>query len=174
MLLPCQAIILFAFALCLPTPVLAQHTEADYNATFCAEVNGQQEVRHTYTYPGGQEHVFVDCETQERVYEGGLDKRSSLDSVQQALFFAALTGKQPTVVIYDTDGRMGQYEYRIQTACELAGVLFLSYANPRQEQVRYGCSRRFPALSLGLRGWWGGVSSIWPTTIFITFKRLGF
>ena len=84
MLLPCQAIILFAFALCLPAPVLAQHTEADYNATFCAEVNGQQEVRHMYTYPGGQGHVFVDCETQERVYEDGLDKRSSLDSVQQA------------------------------------------------------------------------------------------
>ena len=35
----------------------------------------------------------------------GLDRRSSLDSVQQALFYASLTGKMPAVVIYDTDGK---------------------------------------------------------------------
>lgn len=33
------------------------------------------------------------------VWEGGLDKRSSLDSIQQALFFSILTGKEPGVVI---------------------------------------------------------------------------
>ena len=59
------------------------------------------------------------------MYESGLDKRSSLDSVQQALFAAFLTGKEPAVVIYDTDGQIGRYEYRIQVACELAGVTFL-------------------------------------------------
>ena len=67
----------------------------------------------------------ADCETEETVYEGGLDKRSSLDSVQQALFLAYLTGKEPTVVIYDTDGKIGQYEHRIRVACEMAGVIFL-------------------------------------------------
>ena len=41
----------------------------------------------------------VDCETGTMVYEGGLDKRSSLDSVQQALFFSHVTGKRPAVVI---------------------------------------------------------------------------
>ena len=36
-----------------------------------------------FTYPTGQGFVRVDCETEKRVYEGGLDhKRSSLDSVQ--------------------------------------------------------------------------------------------
>ena len=55
------------------------------------------------------------------VYDGGLDKRSSLDSLQQALFFSVLTGKQPEVVIYDTDGQEGQFEYRIRTACQKAG-----------------------------------------------------
>ena len=59
------------------------------------------------------------------MYEGGLDKRSSLDSVQQALFFASLTGKQPAVVIYDTDGRIGPYEHRIRVACEMVGVRFV-------------------------------------------------
>ena len=42
---------------------------------------------------------MVDCETADVVYEGGLDRRSSLDSVQQALFAAAFTGKEPAVVI---------------------------------------------------------------------------
>ena len=54
----------------------------------------------------------VDCEIGTMVYEGGLDKRSSLDSVQQALFFSHVTGKRPVVVIYDTDGREGRFEYR--------------------------------------------------------------
>ena len=56
--------------------------------------------------------------------EGGLDKRSSLDSVQQALFAATLSGKIPVVVIYDTDGVEGRYEYRIRNAAERANVAF--------------------------------------------------
>ena len=60
------------------------------------------------------------------VYEGGLDKRSSLDSLQQALFFSSLTDKQPAVVIYDTDGHVGKYEHRIRVACEKANVRFLT------------------------------------------------
>ena len=97
--------------LLIPALVWAQNEDA-YNAAFCATV-------------GGQSYVRVDCETGEMVYEGGLDKRSSLDSVQQALFFAHLTGKQPAVVIYDTDGQMGRFEHRIQVACERAGVQFI-------------------------------------------------
>ena len=53
-----------------------------------------------------------------------LDKRSSLDSLQQALFFSVLTGKRPAVVIYDTDGQEGQFEYRIRTACQKSGVRY--------------------------------------------------
>ena len=100
--------------------------EKDANDAFCAQVGGQREVRHVYDYPTGSAYVVVDCETEERVYEGGLDKRSSLDSVQQALFFAHVTGKEPTVVIYDTDGQIGPYEYRIRVACELAEVEYLT------------------------------------------------
>ena len=68
----------------------------------------------------------MDCETADTVYEGGLDKRSSLDSVQQSLFAAFLTGKEPAVIVYDTDGKIGPYEHRIQVACERAGVAFYS------------------------------------------------
>lgn len=89
-------------------------------------LEGETEVRHTYTYPTGQSYVRVDCETEDTVYEGGLDKRSSLDSVQQALFAASLTGKKPAVVIYNTDRKIGRYEHRIKVACERAGETFLS------------------------------------------------
>ncbi len=88
-------------------------SEDAYNAAFCSAFGGHTETRHTYQYPGGSSYVKVDCETDTTVYEGGLDKRSNLDSVQQALFFASLTGKEPAVVIYNTDGRIGKYEHRM-------------------------------------------------------------
>ena len=69
--------------------------------------------------------MLVDCETRDTVYEGGLDKRSILDAVQQALFAASLTDKEPAVVIYDMDGQIGPYEHRIGMACERAGVRFM-------------------------------------------------
>ncbi len=115
-----------ASAACSPNPRAQHNNEDAYNRAFCEQVGGKTEVRHDYTYPTGDSHVRVDCETEDTVYEGGLDKRSSLDSVQQALFFAALTGKQPAVVIYDTDGQVGRYEYRIRMACERAGVRFVT------------------------------------------------
>ena len=104
--------------------------EKTYNQAFCASAGGQTEVRHEYTYPTGQSYIRVDCETADTVYEGGLDKRSSLDSVQQALFFAHLTGKEPAVVIYDTDGQIGKYEHRIRVACKAAGVRYLVWTLP--------------------------------------------
>ena len=102
-------------------------SEAEYNRRFCATVNGETETRHGYTYAGGRSFVKVDCETSTTVYEGGLDKRSSLDSLQQALFFSVLTGKRPAVVIYDTDGQEGQFEYRIRAACQKSGVRYEVY-----------------------------------------------
>ena len=99
-------------------------SEDDYNRWFCTRVNGETATRHGYTSAGVHGYVEVDCETGTMVYEGGLDKRSSLDSVQQALFFSHVTGKRPAVVIYDTDGREGRFEYRIRVACRKAGVRY--------------------------------------------------
>ena len=111
-------------------PKTKRMSEDDYNKMFCASVGGDTETRHEYPkdeeqdkYPKG--YVKVDCETSDSVYEGGLDKRSSLDSLQQAVFFSVLTGKKPVVVIYDRDGKLGKYEYRIMKACEKVGVRFL-------------------------------------------------
>lgn len=35
-----------------------------------------------------------------------------------------LIGKRPAVVIYDTDGQEGRFEYRIRIACQKAGVRY--------------------------------------------------
>ena len=114
-------IILFA----LPAPAKDKHTEADYNKLYCDLIGGKIEVRHNYTTDAGETgYVIVDCETATEVIEGGLDKRSSLDSIQQALFFGYLTGKKPVVVIYDTDGIEGKIEYRLRIVTKLTGIAF--------------------------------------------------
>lgn len=81
-------------ALAVAVPAAAQN-ENFYNAKFCQSIAGKLETRHRYRYPQGESFIKVDCETSTHVYEGGLDKRSSLDSVQQALFAATITGKIP-------------------------------------------------------------------------------
>ena len=117
-----------ALILCLlHVAVLAEPTEAELNRQFCQSVGGQTEVRHYYTYAGGRSHIRVDCETATMVYEGGMDRRSSLDSLQQALFAGYITGKRPVVVIYNTDGKDGRFEHRIKTACQQAGVRYEVY-----------------------------------------------
>lgn len=54
-------------------------TEADYNELFCDEVGGELEVAHSYNFGSGTAYVYVDCETSDTVWEGGLDRRSSLE-----------------------------------------------------------------------------------------------
>ncbi|GGL76721.1 hypothetical protein [Wenxinia marina] len=99
--------------------------EADFIPILCALfLNGTAEVSHGYSVGYDLHRVRVDCETETQVIEIGLDRRSSLDSLQQALFFAALTGKAPAVVLIDTDGREGPYELQIRTAAEAAGVSY--------------------------------------------------
>ncbi len=122
-------------------------SEDDYNRWFCTMVNGETETRHGYTSAGGRNYVEVDCETGTMVYEGGLDKRSSLDSVQQALFFSHVTGKRPAVVIYDTDGREGRFEYRIRIACRKAGVRYEVF---RKRAVGRSDSGKFLTSSLSI------------------------
>ncbi|WP_240758249.1 hypothetical protein [Palleronia sediminis] len=94
-------------------------------AILCALVlGGQTEVSHPYSVGYDLHRIRVDCETATHVVEVGLDKRSSLDSLQQALFAASLTGKTPMIAIVDTDGREGPYEFRIRTAAEKVGVAY--------------------------------------------------
>ena len=69
--------------------------------------------------------VRIDIVTDEFAIEGGKDKRSSLDSIQQAVFAASLMGKKPAVAIYDTDNHWGKYEHRIWRASQELGVKFI-------------------------------------------------
>jgi len=86
---------------------------------------GETEVRHYFPNLGKDRYVRVDCETPTHVIEIGLDgKRSSRDSVHQALFAKHLTKKTPMVVIIDTDGVQGNFEYEMSVVTELSGVAF--------------------------------------------------
>ena len=91
-------------------------------------LGGVPEVTHPYTVGYDLHRIRIDCETADTVIEVGLDKRSSLDSVQQALFAASLTGKTPVVAMIDTDGRVGPYETRIRAAAAMAGVDYVTYS----------------------------------------------
>ena len=103
-----------------------ENDEQARNSSFCISIGGYEQTRHYYNYPGGAGYIVVDCETNSHVWEAGLDKRSSLDSLQQAIFAASLTGKKPAIVIFDRDGQIGKYEYRISTAAKAAGVRYES------------------------------------------------
>lgn len=122
--------------------------EVEIAAILCSFVlSGEVEVSHGYSVGYDLHRIRVDCETDDTVVEVGLDKRSSLDSVQQALFAAHLTGKRPVVALIDTDGREGPYELRIRTAARLAGVQYISYkldALIRLQMTSYLRSRQAP------------------------------
>lgn len=107
--------------------------ESFYNNLLASSLNAQSETRYNYQWDNGNSYVRVDVETNDFVIEGGLDKRSSLDSLQQAIFASTISGKKPAIVIYDTDGIEGRFEFRIKKAATRAGVI---YRRLTEEQIR--------------------------------------
>ena len=106
-----------------------QKNEASFNQALALLLDGQTEVSLSYNY--GEvgntpliASIRIDILTDEYVIEGGIDKRSSLDSVQQAVFASTLTGKEPAVAVYDTDGLWGKYEQRIWAVTNELGIKF--------------------------------------------------
>ncbi|OIR23932.1 hypothetical protein BGC33_08625 [Bathymodiolus thermophilus thioautotrophic gill symbiont] len=96
-----------------------------YNNIFCDSLGGKRETKHYYKYSNKQSFIKIDCETESYVYEGGLDKRSSLDSIQQAIFFSILTSKKPAIVVFDTDNIYGKYEYRLKAVADKLKIKFI-------------------------------------------------
>ena len=103
--------------------------EASFNLRLANHLGGKTEVTYNYDYNinGSSPRIAsirIDIVTDEYVIEGGLDKRSSLDSVQQAVFASTLTGKKPAVAIYDTNSSWGKYEHRIYSSAKKLGIKF--------------------------------------------------
>ena len=101
-----------------------------YNTLLARKLNGITEV--TYDFHYGQKDnlpygasVRVDIVTDEYVIEGGLDRRSSLDSIQQAIFASSLAKKEPAIAMYDTDNFWGPYEHRIWTVANELEIKFI-------------------------------------------------
>ena len=69
-----------------------------------------------------------------------------------ALFFSHVTGKRPAVVIYDTEGREGRFEYRIRIACRKAGVRYEVFRKRAVEiSAQTGSGRTLHTLVSGTR-----------------------
>ena len=100
-----------------------------FNLRLANYLGGKTEVNYKYNYNinGSAPKIAsirIDIVTDKYVIEGGLDKRSSLDSIQQAVFASTLTGKKPAVAIYDTNGLWGKYEHRIYSSAKKLGIKF--------------------------------------------------
>lgn len=105
-----------------------------YNIALARKLDGKTEVAFEYEYglSGNTPltaSIRIDILTDEYVIEGGKDKHSSLDSIQQAVFASTLTNKKPAVAIYDTDGIWGKYEYRVWRAAKELGVKFIWFTD---------------------------------------------
>ena len=105
-------------------------SEASFNSFLADYLGGKTEVNRTYNYGLSesdlkQGSIRVDIETDDYVIEGGLDKRTSLDSIQQAIFASSITGKSPGVAIYDTDGGWGKFEHRVWQVAKMLSIRFI-------------------------------------------------
>ena len=116
--------------------------EVQLAAILCAMLGGEAEVRHTYTIAEGAREIRVDCETGTDVIEVGLDaKRSSFDSVVQAMVAASLTGKRPMIVIIDTNGVEEGEEWQVETAARASGIAYRTYT--KAELIRWQMTAPF-------------------------------
>jgi hypothetical protein len=131
--------------------------EATYISLLCALIGGAEpETARFFEVHGYQRprYIRVDCETPTHVIEIGLDERaSSRDSVHQAALAAAFTGKQPMVVLIDTDGTEGRYQLEMRLVTHHLGVAYTA------------CSARFLerwSATSGLRQGGDGVGNDLP------------
>ena len=110
--------------------------EKIFNRSFARYLGGKTEVRLNYKTKNNENgYVLIDIITNDYVIEGGLDKRSSLDSLQQAIFASTLTGKKPAIALYDTDQKIGKIEHRIMEASKVVGVTIFWISNGKVEKL---------------------------------------
>ncbi|RFU11830.1 hypothetical protein DZD18_14800 [Rhodobacteraceae bacterium W635] len=103
--------------------------EADLIPIICVMLlGGVPEHRVDYDLHDSAHYVRVDCLTDTHAIEVGLDnRRSSYDSVHQAVFYGHLTDREPFVILVDTDGREDNAEYQVERVARMVGVDFRVY-----------------------------------------------
>jgi hypothetical protein len=103
--------------------------EADLIPIICALLlGGESELRVSYEIYEGPQSVRIDCLTETHAIEIGLDgRRSSYDSVHQAIFYGYLTEREPMVILVDTDGEEDNTEYQVRTVAQALGVDYRVY-----------------------------------------------
>jgi hypothetical protein len=109
-------------------------SEDFYNMALARKLDGETEVTFEYGYnlKGNTPltaSIRIDIVTEGYVIRGSKDNRSSLDSIQQAVFASTLADKKPAVAIYDTDGMWGEYEHRVWAAAKDLSVKFIWFSD---------------------------------------------
>lgn len=125
--------------------------EADLIPIICAMVlGGAPEQRVSYDIHEGPHWVRVDCITEDFAIEIGLDgRRSSYDSVHQAIFYGYLTDRDPMVIMVDTDGVEDNAEFQVRTVAQALGVEYRVYDIDfliRHQMTSYLRTRHTPVL----------------------------
>ena len=67
-----------------------------YNKQYCAELGGMYSSYHENT---GATNAFIDCETEDTVWEGEWTDKA-YEAVGQSLWYASITGKTPGIIFY--------------------------------------------------------------------------
>ncbi|MAM60914.1 hypothetical protein [Maritimibacter sp. UBA3975] len=101
-------------------------------AILCVLVlKGEAESHHRYenfSYGElGEYSTYFDCETDTHVWEFGLDRRSSFDSLHQAGVAADISGKIPAIAIIDTNRTEDRFEMQVEKAARYFGVEVQTY-----------------------------------------------
>lgn len=124
--------------------------EVELAAVLCLMLGGDAEVPHHYSVATGVRSIRVDCETETHVIEVSLDKRSSFDSLHQAVVAAELTGKMPKVILINTKGVEDGEEWQIELASRAVGIEYQTYT--RDYLIRWQMTAAFRDRKIELPG----------------------
>ena len=89
-----------------------------YNKQYCAEMGGTFGQYHKNT---GATRAFVDCETNDTVWEGEWSHKS-YEAVGQSLWYASITGKKPGLLFYIKKDNQDKYIKRAILTMESLGI----------------------------------------------------
>ncbi len=108
-------------------------SEVILGALLCSFLGGSDaEVPASFNNLDTRRSIRIDCLTDDYAFEFGLDKRSSRDSIHQAVFAAEMTNTDPFVIIIDRDGVEGRFEQELRI---VADVLDIRYARCSEDFI---------------------------------------
>ena len=91
---------------------------------FCEHIGGETNVHIRYTGVSGKKHLFAHCVTASTAWFATLDSMQDKAAVKDSIFMGNLLEKQPALVIFDTDGNIGNFELALIIAAHKVGIYY--------------------------------------------------